>query len=358
MASGSWINNEQIPDHEKLWKEDVEKLLTQGKSWLTFQQKIQKGRKSDVWDKFEIAHINQQPIDFAKCRMCNSIYVYKSSSGTGSLLRHECGGSEKSTPPAPNQPLINKFTRKLYTDSDVQKLNDEIVIGLSKDLRPLFTVECDGFHRIAQALINFGAKFGQIDSKNVIRHRTTLKKENLSKIVATERIEIKEQLINSPSFPSIALTTDMWLDKYKQRNFVSLSAHFIDQEYSKQTALLDVREYEEDDKSAANIRHSIIKILADYFENSVVDSIVKEATLVTDGASNMQNVFKKHNPCLCHRLNLLVDWTFIDKQLPDPEKIQSRAAKGNPYPTKEFSQAPVKLWKAEGLCSVDPPYLA
>lgn len=55
---------------------------------------------------------------------------------------------------------IQNYLVKTTPKSAEHELNKSITFGLAKDLRPLHMVEGLGLKHLAQALINFGAKFG------------------------------------------------------------------------------------------------------------------------------------------------------------------------------------------------------
>jgi hypothetical protein len=169
------------------------------------------------------------------------------------LTRHQTSCSSEAT--SSSQKLITEFSssRKLSIEA-VRKLNNEIVVGLAKDLRPLGSVERTGFKKIAQAFINFGAVHGKQNIDDCIRHRTTLKRDYLPNLVSFKQNELKDLVSAAPQLPHLAFTSDMWSDKYKQRSFLSLSVHYIDTNWKLNSHMLAVDEFLEKDKSTISIR--------------------------------------------------------------------------------------------------------
>ncbi|KAJ6633949.1 hypothetical protein Bhyg_17898, partial [Pseudolycoriella hygida] len=118
---------------------------------------------------------------------------------------------------------ISHHFKKTVPESAIHRLNDDIVAGLAKDLRPLSSVERDGFLLMAQSFINFGAKYGQQSAKNVLQHRTILTRNRLPALCASVQEKIKTDLRSAPSYPKFSYTTDMWMEKNDSSHFLSLS---------------------------------------------------------------------------------------------------------------------------------------
>lgn len=97
-----------------------------------------------------------------------------------------------------------------------------------------------------------------------------------------------------------------------------------------------VEEFKESFKSTQNIRSHVHRILSKYFGHEQGEEIMSASFAVTDGGSNMINIFDHRLPCMCHRLNLIVQWTLNQKQIPSVEKIQERIEKGNPISEKKL----------------------
>jgi len=212
-----------------LGKGEVIKLI--GQNSPRFQLMPSTHLKSEVWKDFKQIAIDKKPVDFVKCNTCPLILSWKKTSGTNSLKRHApCDFSrtlKKSKLCPDNKSIvpITQYLPKNIAKSEIDLLNEKIVAGLAKDIQPLWSVDRVGFIHIAQGLINFGARHGFQDARKVIYHAPVLKTKYLPKLVSNLKTEVKEDLRTALSYPklSFTFTTDMWSDKYKQRNFKSLS---------------------------------------------------------------------------------------------------------------------------------------
>lgn len=52
--------------------------------------------------------------------------------------------------------------------------------------------------------------------------------------------------------------------------------------------------------------------------------------------SNMVDIFFNQLPCQCHKLNLFVDWTLNERNLPTPEAIIKKAENGKTFEAKKL----------------------
>lgn len=172
---------------------------------------------------------------------------------------------------------------------------------------------------IAQSLIDFGARFGSQPARDVIQHRTTLQRYRLPEITKDIQDNLKTSLQNIPAYPDLSITTDMWTETYQCNKFMSLSIHFIDENWLLRKKLLGMELYEET-KMTANMRSDCRRILGKYYPEACIDQIMDKSVAVTDGEAGISAVFQNRESCQCHNINLFCEWTFNDKKPIDPEK--------------------------------------
>ena len=103
----------------------------------------------------------------------------------------------------------------------------------------------------------------------------------------------------------LSFTTDMWQDTYTQRCFISLSVHFITDDFKLVVKLLGVREFQDDKKTGENILNHIRSILDEFHILQKLNSSV----FVTDNGANVVAAFKQYKrlSCACHNLNLVME---------------------------------------------------
>jgi hypothetical protein len=351
ITSGAGTNGEEEIEEvtkeadQKLGKMEIRNLISQNSSRISYRSNEGPRIKSSAWTNFKIVCVDTNPAGFVKCIKCSTLLKWKIEQGTSLLNRHNCGGAANATKLQTSNALvksmatrtseqlsIKNFAKQVVPEVELKNLNIDIVIGLAKDLRPLNTVEGSGFRRICQSLINFGAKYGAQTVKDSIYHRTTLKRTYLPQISQSKRSEIRELLITAPSKPKFAFTADMWSDKHKQRHFLSLTVHFVSQQYDLKSNMLAVDEFPDDEKTTLNISKEYSRMMQHYFQPDELENIIKKSYIVTDGGSNMVKSLPNQLPCQCHRLNLMLAWTFNDKPVP----CQSSVSRKPPTPKKLF----------------------
>lgn len=330
---------------EKDVKKTIELLQSQGSSRLSYKAKIIEGKSrktSSVWTKFRQVFLDDKPQCIWKCNNCPSLFIYNTPTGNSHMNRHKCNGKNTATSSeiaSTGKQTITKFLAKEIPQHCIRQLNKDITIGLAKDLQPLYRSETEGFRYMAQKLIDFGARHGSHPAANVIQHRTTLKRTHLPQICVEIQGNMKESLTLAPSNPKFAFSKDMWTEKFKSTEFLSLSIHFIDQEWVLKKQLLGLEKFDQrKPKTTANIR---IECEEKYFGNP--KEVIDNSTSTTDGAHNMLTVFPNRQPCQCHKLNLFMEWTFNNKKLPTAEEIAGKMAKGKPI-------KPKKLFKLSDDC--------
>lgn len=320
-----------VSSSEKIWtKNDILKLLGKESNQIELVEII---AKSEIYNKFKQVKIDDKLVDFVACNNCKTVYTWTKATGNKSLHRHDC--NENTAKRGNNKPVsstIDKYVRKNVPEAGINKLNKSITFGLVKDLRPLYSVERSGFKHMAQALINFGAKYGCQDVENCIQHRTTLKRYHVPDLCKEARQNYKE-LFKSTTSNKFAFSKDMWSEKYNQRNFLSLTMHFINDNWELLPITLGLDEIVEK-KTTEHLRAKCEEILKLYFEAERVPHVMAESFSVTDGGSNMLNLFLNQHPCQCHKINCFVDWTLNTKPL--GKRDQRKLEKGLPVDQKKL----------------------
>lgn len=322
---------------DEIVKTKVRGLLSQNSDRLTFLPKVIKDmskEKSDVWPRFKEALIDGERVGIFKCNSCTALYIYKAETGTSSMKRHTCDKKQVKQNSS-GQPSMQKFCKRHIPDDVISKLNRDITMGLAKDLQPLRRAETEEFLYIAQKLIDFGAQWGHQTAADVIQHRTTMKRVHLVSICDELSEDIKTSLINAPSYPIFPISKDMWCDKHQSQDYLSMTAHFIDDDWFKQKAMLGM-EACKTKKDTDNVRDLCNTTLVKYFGKDQLDTIAENLISVTDGGSNMVNLFPNRLPCQCHNINLCGEWTFNEKPVPTADQIANKAKKGKVYSPKKL----------------------
>lgn len=273
----------------ELTTEQVASSLRKGE--LKCQEK--KG-SSEVWKDFnEVIDMQEKPIGFAICKTCEHVFKYNYKTGTSTLKRHKCSDEK--------QPKITSFLSKKSIPTVVKDITTKKMVDfVCKDLRPFEIVTGQGFKDFAQEMINIGFTYGSIQVDELLPHPTTISR-NIIKDAEAIKSSLKVLLKDIFDMVGGAFTTDMWTDDYRKISYISLTVHYIDEDWQMREQVLAASKFPDVRHTADNIKKTILNILKSY--NLIPDTTMKRYTFVTDSASNFISAFRglNHIPCFAHR---------------------------------------------------------
>ncbi|KAL2101911.1 hypothetical protein ACEWY4_003672 [Coilia grayii] len=176
-------------------------------------------------------------------------------------------------------------------------------------MRPFDTVSGEGFHQVAQTLIDIGAKFGAVDATAILPHRQTVcdRAKAQASIDKEKLSEAIQRAISSNG--GIAVTTDMWTDEFKKRAYTVLTSHYIC-DWELVNRILATVEFDHTlKKTSENLHEQITSVLSSY------GILPDQAVFVTDQGSNIKAALRCYHwiPCSAHILNTVLRHTFGKK---------------------------------------------
>lgn len=171
-----------------------------------------------VWQKFKRIFENGNPSNFVQCINCKVIYVHNESRnpGTSNLSKHECVEND-----ARPSLITSHFDRKPRTN-DKYILADAIAYFCAIEIKPYSTTTGDGFVKLAQTLIDIGAR-GKVNAKEILPCSNTIS-DHIGIIYYPAAQKLKDHFKGIKSFSS---TTDHWKDDKTQREFIGVTVHYI-----------------------------------------------------------------------------------------------------------------------------------
>lgn len=107
----------------------------------------------------------------------------------------------------------------------------------------------------------------------------------------------------------------MWTDEYTQKSFLTLTAHYITDDFKLKTNVLGTREFLLGKKTGTNIYSFCEEILRDFkIENKIATSVI-----VTDNGANVVAAFRNYKrlSCACHNLNLVMADVLEKGEIPE-----------------------------------------
>ena len=185
---------------------------------------------------------------------------------------------EKATPMERSSPRWNDLTHS-------------VCYFLAKDMQPIDTVNDLGFRTMLK----------KFEPRYVPPDRKTLSTNYLPRLYQAETDRVKKAL--SP-VTSYACTTVMWTSRAKHA-YISLTVHYLDEDYALCNNLLAVKEFPES-HIGSNIADELESIITEWKL-----SLNNLTSFTTDNGSNVANAIDMMGhirvPCISHCLNLAVE---------------------------------------------------
>ena len=257
---------------------------------------LEKSGKSDVWSNFEeIVDREERPVGFVMCKDCSQVFRYDYKIGTSSLKRHKCHfhSDEK------QQKITSYWGKKEIPVAAKEATSKRLINLVCKDIRPFEIIVGQGFKEFAQEMINIGAIYGNLPVDNLFPHPTTLSRNVIKK--AEVKNDLSTRLKYVFELVGGAFTTDMWTDDYRKVSYISLTVHYIDENWQICEQTLAASKFPDVSHTSEQIKKVVLGILNSY--NLIPDITMKKFTFVTDSGSNFVAAFRalNHIPCFAHR---------------------------------------------------------
>ncbi|KAL4097820.1 hypothetical protein QTP88_022528 [Uroleucon formosanum] len=289
--------------------------------------------KSEVWKKFRKVLNVVENIDdpdspeqistgFIACINCKDLYGQNSSTAT--LSRHRCnlGVGSKEKIDAYFE-IMNKKKKDIP-----KKLKDETIEKCVKyccmDIKPMYSIEGEGFKQFGQFLLDVGAKYGKIDIADILPHPTTV-----SRHIETTTKELRNNIFKDLFFiiekKYCASTCDLWTDDFRRNSYMSITLHYIDDNWELNNRLLHTGQFPmNESKTGDNIRRFLYNFffqISDAANKPCSNDLMSSITFVTDQGSNMLSALRNTNRlnCSAHLLNTVLRNLFDMKYLEQEE---------------------------------------
>jgi uncharacterized protein involved in tolerance to divalent cations len=259
-------------------------------------------------------------IPYVSCIRCNTVLTYNSKTGGTSHLRRHVDGCGSKTGSS-SCPGIGSFFKSSGVPASVKSdITEKCADFACKDIRPFETVSGVGFIALAQSLINIGVKHGQVSASDVLPHPTTVSRrvhdvaEKLKKDVVQPEIEACIKKWGGAS------TTDMWTESYTQSSYITVTVHYVTENWNLVERVLATREFDPEARhTGVNIRKAVLEILTEF-------TIPPEKLVfVTDRGANVLAALKeyKHLSCCDHIINTILSHTFDARELDTNPEVRS-----------------------------------
>ena len=234
------------------------------------------------------------PVDIPILSPAESFESEQSSSSSKSPWTYKIPSTKKFKHSV-NQPTIQQVISKTQSfkagDKRREKITHLIAEMICTDMQPVSVVEDIGFRKLIQYL----------EPRYPMVTRKYLANNVLPELYEKQCTAIRSEL---RKVEHICFTIDFWTSLSNQ-DYMSLTAHFIDDNFNLQEFCLEVTPFSEISHTAANILEFLKDTLAKW------DVADKVQAIVHDSAANMVAAMNTsdfgHIPCLAHLLQRVLD---------------------------------------------------
>lgn len=286
-------------------------------SVISILTKCKMSRKSPVWQYFDISLTNQSK---AVCKICTtglSRGLTAKQFSTTPLINHlkhkhpdqfdEFTKKKESKPASDErrivkavhktkvQPTLHEFekaSKPWSRDDENWVLNTRrLAEMIATDMEPYSIVDKIGFRRFAKSL----------QPKYEMPSRRYMSDTAIPEMYSAVRVKVKSLLAKADY---VSFTTDIWTCSQNNDSYMSLTAHWINESYTRDKAVLHVQGL-----SGSHTADNIVKVLRGMLQNWALDD--KFHLIVHDNGSNMvkaTSVAKlDHLFCMSHTLQLVIN---------------------------------------------------
>ena len=190
-----------MAEPKKYDDQQIKKLLKEKKLLLKKNSTIH----SSVWKIFLQVFHEEQYTGYVLCSDCNQALKHdRATSGTSHQQRHidrsPCKKKADHNQPVTShrrpltQATMTSFVSNMkpILTSCKEEIANAAVAFVAKDLRPFSAIEGKGLLKLANALINVGAKHGKVDAATVLPARNTIRRRAEKLASATKKSIVEE----------------------------------------------------------------------------------------------------------------------------------------------------------------------
>jgi len=196
---------------------------------------------------------------------------------------------------------------------------------------------------VGQALINVGAKYGDVQVESVLPHSSTVSRKT-SDVAAKVREKFLPEVKDAIKKQSCAFDADMWSDKYTKTAYLTMTAQYVTKEFEMKSLVLFTTSFPAElAKTGENIRKysesSLLKL-------GIIDADTDEIAHLTDEGGNMIVAYakKKRLSCAAHNLATVL------RHLLSHKFLQEKAP--TVYEGLQVAKNVVAYLKRSGLCQL------
>lgn len=210
--------------------------------------------------QFRIIYRNEQKMEYVLCIFCNQLI--KGCTVT-TLLAHQCPAmhSMEQQDTADGAVVIKEEPSDAPTThlspEALQEMAQCQMEFLTKTMMPAKIMETEEFQRLAQHFVKIGSNYGQVNVSDLLLDRTQLLIERTRMLS-----QIHSNLQNIIANYHLSYACDMWHDANRNKYYLSLAGHYIDENFERQRCVFGVRTITHtESQRAEHVRNNVVEIL-------------------------------------------------------------------------------------------------
>lgn len=236
---------------------------------------------------------------FVQCFSCKTIKIFKKTAGPSVLARHVCSQSAES---------------KIQVTQEMKQIFRDACVDVSAaDIRPFNMFSGPQFTNLIQKAVDFGVKYGNFEAADLLSDPTTISRACKARAVVAKE-EIIPEILEMAEKDVLAATTDLWTDNYRKNHFLTLTVHYINENWELISRVLFTTKFPEESETAQNIN----TVLFDKLQSlGISPTAAKNIVFVTDNGANIKRALEMSSIrrlyCAAHCLNVILKHTFTLK---------------------------------------------
>ncbi|XP_071344173.1 E3 SUMO-protein ligase ZBED1-like [Trachinotus anak] len=263
---------------------------------------------SPVWEFFGFYKSGRNQTNVV-CKLCKNVVPTKSGNTTNlfyHLSRAHALEHSRIKQPRPIQQKQQTTTERYSTSVPYDKsskchkdITEAVAYYIAKDMLPLSTVEKPGFKNLLHVL----------DPRYVLPGRKYFSKTAITKLYLKCKESVQQEILSAKYF---ATTSDLWSSRTSEP-YISLTIHFIDEEWNLRTRCLETADFP-DDHTGEVIAEGLKEVLLSW---SLTEH--KMVCITTDSGANMVKATSLNHwtrlQCFGHRLHSAIGAAGKDRRV-------------------------------------------
>lgn len=209
-------------------EKELKKTLPDDADRVFLLRKDHVGLISILWKTFGIMQQHGKDNEFAVCFSCKKIYTFKKTTGTSTMNDHKCLKGERLESGA----MILFATKGVPIIHDKKKMTLAAANFCAIDLRPFESIAGQGLKGLIQTTLDIGVASNKRLMVDDLLCQPITARRNVETCATKGRAIVAKRLqehIDTDVF--MASTLDLWTDNIKKVAYISVTAHYIDEEF-------------------------------------------------------------------------------------------------------------------------------